>query len=169
MADRTSPLQMEIQQTKPFRSLGQELVVGLLRTADLVRRAVDRTLEPYGVTPQQYNVLRILRGAGDSGLPTLEISGRMLEQAPGITRLLDRLEAKGWVRRERCPQDRRQVLCWLTPPGLALVERLDDPVDDADREAVAMLCAADQERLLHLLEAIRAGHRFVSQPDKSQP
>jgi DNA-binding MarR family transcriptional regulator len=159
MAKETTGLQAEIQQRKPFRSRGQELVVGLLRTSDLVRRAVDRTLAPYDVTPQQYNVLRILRGAGESGLPTLEISDRMLEQAPGITRLLDRLEAKGWVRRERCPQDRRQVLCWLTAPGLALVERLDDPIDAADREAVAMLSAADQERLLRLLEAIRAGHR----------
>jgi DNA-binding MarR family transcriptional regulator len=159
MADETSALQAEIQQRKPFRSRGQELVVGLLRTADLVRRAVDRTLAPYGVTPQQYNVLRILRGAGEAGLPTLEIGGRMLEQAPGITRLLDRLEAKAWVRRERCPQDRRQVLCWLTPAGLALIERLDDPIDAADRDAVAMLSAEDQERLLHLLEAIRAGHR----------
>jgi DNA-binding MarR family transcriptional regulator len=159
MADETSALQAEIQQRKPFRSRGQELVVGLLRTADLVRRAVDRTLAPYGVTPQQYNVLRILRGAGEAGLPTLEIGGRMLEQAPGITRLLDRLEAKAWVRRERCPQDRRQVLCWLTPAGLALVERLDDPIDAADREAVAMLSAEDQERLLHLLEAVRARQR----------
>jgi DNA-binding MarR family transcriptional regulator len=158
MSDEASTLQREIQQRKPFRSRGQELVVGLLRTADLVRRAVDRVLEPYDITPQQYNVLRILRGAGEAGLPTLEISGRMLEQAPGITRLLDRLEAKGMVRRERCPQDRRQVLCWLTPPGLAIVERLDEPIDTADREAVAMLCAEDQERLLHLLEAIRTGH-----------
>jgi DNA-binding MarR family transcriptional regulator len=159
MSDKPSPLQAEIQQRKPFRSRGQELVVGLLRTADLVRRAVDRTLDPYDVTPQQYNVLRILRGAGETGLPTLEIGGRMLEQAPGITRLLDRLEAKGWVRRERCPQDRRQVLCWLTPAGLSLVERLDDPVDAADRDAVAMLSNEDQERLLHLLEAVRAGQR----------
>lgn len=155
---KTSALQTEIQQSKPFRSRGQELVVGLLRTADLVRRAVDRALAPHDVTPQQYNVLRILRGSGETGLPTLEIGGRMLEQAPGITRLLDRLEVKGWVRRERCPQDRRQVLCWLTPSGLSLVERLDDPVDDADRDAVAMLSAEDQERLLHLLEAIRTGH-----------
>ncbi|HSS79005.1 MAG TPA: MarR family transcriptional regulator [Thermoanaerobaculia bacterium] len=159
MSKEPTGLQAEIQQRKPFRSLGQELVVGLLRTSDLVRRAVDRTLAPFDITPQQYNVLRILRGAGESGLPTLEISDRMLEQAPGITRLLDRLEAKGWVRRERCPQDRRQVLCWLTAPGLALVERLDDPIDTADRDAVAMLSAADQERLLRLLEAIRAGHR----------
>ncbi len=158
MSDETSALQREIQQRKPFRSRGQELVVGLLRTADFVRRAVDRVLEPYDITPQQYNVLRILRGAGEVGLPTLEISGRMLEQAPGITRLLDRLEAKGMVRRERCPQDRRQVLCWLTPPGLSLVERLDEPIDTADREAVAMLGVEDQERLLRLLETIRTGH-----------
>ena len=158
MQDEPSPLQREIHQRKPFRSRGQELVVGLLRTADLVRRAVGRVLAPYDITPQQYNVLRILRGAGEAGLPTLEISGRMLEQAPGITRLLDRLEAKGMVRRERCPQDRRQVLCWLAPPGLAIVERLDEPIDTADREAVAMLGAEDQEQLLHLLEAIRTGH-----------
>ena len=72
MADRTSTLQTEIQQRKPFCSLGQELVVGLLRTADLVRRAVDRALAPHDVTPQQYNVLRILRGAGEAGLPTPE-------------------------------------------------------------------------------------------------
>ena len=158
MADE-STLQREIQQRKPFRSRGQELVVGLLRTADLVRRAVDRVLAPYDITPQQYNVLRILRGAGEEGLPTLEIGGRMLEQAPGITRLLDRLEAKGMVRRERCPQDRRQVLCWLTPPGLSMVEQLDEPIDTADREAVAMLCTEDQEQLLNLLAAIRAGHQ----------
>jgi DNA-binding MarR family transcriptional regulator len=158
MSDESSALQREIQQKKPFRSRGQELVVGLLRTADLVRRSVDRALQPYDITPQQYNVLRILRGAGDEGLPTLEIGGRMLEQAPGITRLLDRLEVKALVRRQRCPADRRQVLCWLTPAGRSLVERLDEPIDNADREAVAMLAAEDQERLLRLLEAVRAGH-----------
>ncbi|HSN86827.1 MAG TPA: MarR family transcriptional regulator, partial [Thermoanaerobaculia bacterium] len=88
-----------------------------MRTTDLVRRAIARLLEPYDMTPQQYNVLRILRGAGEEGIPTLEISDRMIEQAPGITRLLDRLEAKKLVRRQRCPEDRRQVLCWLTPEG----------------------------------------------------
>ncbi len=152
-----SPLQREIRQGKPFRSQGQEVVVALLRTADLVRRVVGRTLEPYDITAQQYNVLRILRGAGETGLPTLEIGGRMIEQAPGITRLLDRLEAKALVRRERCAQDRRQVLCWLTPAGLDLVERLDEPVDSADAAAVAMLDPEEQERLLRMLDAIRKG------------
>jgi DNA-binding MarR family transcriptional regulator len=155
--DDMSLLQREIRQGKPFRSQGQEVVVALLRTADLVRRVVGRTLEPYDITAQQYNVLRILRGAGETGLPTLEIAERMIEQAPGVTRLLDRLEAKALVRRERCARDRRQVLCWLTAAGLELVERLDEPVDSADTEAVSMLTPEEQDRLLRMLEAIRRG------------
>jgi DNA-binding MarR family transcriptional regulator len=155
--EEVSLLQREIRQGKPFRSRGQEVVVALLRTADLVRRVVGRTLEPYEITVQQYNVLRILRGAGEKGLPTLEIGERMIEQAPGVTRLLDRLEVKALVRRERCAQDRRQVLCWLTPTGLELVERLDEPVDSADAQAVAMLTPEEQDRLLRMLDAIRTG------------
>jgi MarR family transcriptional regulator, organic hydroperoxide resistance regulator len=157
--EEMSQLQREIRQGKPFRSRGQEVVVALLRTADLVRRTVGRALEPHDITLQQYNVLRILRGAGEQGLPTLEIADRMIEQAPGVTRLLDRLEVKGLVRRQRCAQDRRQVLCWLTPAGLELVERLDEPVDSADAEAVAMLTPEEQERLLRMLDAIRSGPR----------
>jgi DNA-binding MarR family transcriptional regulator len=130
----------------------------LLRTADLVRRVVGRVLEPYDITAQQYNVLRILRGSGEQGLPTLEIAERMIEHAPGVTRLMDRLEVKGLVRRERCPGDRRQVLCWLTAAGAELVERLDEPIDSADAEAVAMLGPEEQERLLRLLDAVRSGH-----------
>jgi DNA-binding MarR family transcriptional regulator len=155
--EEMSPLQKEIRQSKPFRSRGQEVVVALIRTADLVRRVVGRVLEPYDITVQQYNVLRILRGAGEQGLPTLEIGERMVEHAPGVTRLLDRLEVKGLVRRQRCPEDRRQVLCWLTPAGTELVERLDEPVDSADAEAVSMLSPDEQERLLRLLDTIRAG------------
>jgi MarR family transcriptional regulator, organic hydroperoxide resistance regulator len=154
--EEMSPLQKEIRQGKPFRSRGQEVVVALIRTADLVRRVVGRALEPYDITVQQYNVLRILRGAGEQGLPTLEIGERMVEHAPGVTRLLDRLEVKGLVRRQRCPEDRRQVLCWLTPAGTELVERLDEPFDSADAEAVAMLGPEEQERLLRLLDAVRA-------------
>jgi DNA-binding MarR family transcriptional regulator len=156
--EEMSPLQKEIRQGKPFRSRGQEVVVALIRTADLVRRVVGRVLEPYDITVQQYNVLRILRGAGEQGLPTLEIGERMVEHAPGVTRLLDRLEVKGLVRRQRCPEDRRQVLCWLTSAGTELVERLDEPVDSADAEAVAMLAPDEQERLLRLLDTVRAGN-----------
>ena len=77
-----SALQREIRQRKPFPSKGHEVALGLLKTADLVRRLIARVLEPYGVTPQQYNVLRILRGAGPAGLPTLTVAERMIEQTP---------------------------------------------------------------------------------------
>jgi DNA-binding MarR family transcriptional regulator len=155
----SSPVQREIQQRKPFRSRSQEGVVALLRTADVVRRYIGRVLEPYGITPQQFNVLRILRGAGTEGIPTLTIGERMIEEAPGITRLLDRLEAKGLVRRERCPEDRRQVLCYAAPAGLELLERIDGAMDTADDEALGMLSEEDKTQLIRLLDAVRAGHR----------
>jgi DNA-binding MarR family transcriptional regulator len=134
-----------------------EAAAGLMRTADLLRRSISRVLEPHEVTAQQYNVLRILRGAGEKGLPTLDIADRMIEQAPGITRLIDRLEAKGLVRRERCREDRRQVLCWLTPEGLALIERLDEPVNQADATAMSRLSAEELEQLIRLLDKVRSG------------
>lgn len=132
--------------------------MGLLRTADVVRRYIGRMLEPFGVTTQQYNVLRILRGAGPEGLPTLAISERMIEEAPGITRLVDRLEAKELVRRKRCPGDRRQVLCFATPAALELLARIDSAMDDTDDRALGMLSEDDKAQLIRLLDAVRAGH-----------
>jgi DNA-binding MarR family transcriptional regulator len=149
-----SRVQQEIKQRRPFPSPAQEAVVGLFRTADRLRRRVARVLEPEGVTPQQYNVLRILRGAGAEGLPTLEIAERMIEQTPGITRLLDRLERKRLVSRERCPADRRQVTCRITPGGLALLGRLDGPVDEADRRLLG-LKPAELQKLIGLLDRVR--------------
>ena len=132
--------------------------MALLRTADVLRRVLLRVVEEHGITLQQYNVLRILRGAGAEGLPTLEIGARMIEQTPGVTRLLDRLEGKGLVRRRRCPHDRRQVLCFATPAGLRLVDALDDPVARADRQALGMLDAGELDALVGLLDRVRAGH-----------
>ncbi len=132
--------------------------MGLLRTADVVRRFIGRMLEPFGVTAQQYNVLRILRGAGPEGLPTLAISERMIEEAPGITRLVDRLEAKELVRRKRCPGDRRQVLCFATPAALELLARIDTVMDDTDDRALGMLSDDDKTQLIRLLDTVRAGH-----------
>lgn len=156
MSRETSRLQREIKQTKPFRSAAQEAAIGLLRTADLVRRRIESVTQTADVTQQQYNVLRILRGAGPEGLPTLEIGERMIEQAPGVTRLLDRLEAKGLVRRERCKHDRRQVLCHITPDGLALLASLDQPIEDADESALAGLTKAETKTLIALLDKIRS-------------
>ena len=154
-----TPLQRELQQRRQFGSRGQESVISLLRTADLLRRHLSRASEPHGITVQQYNVLRILRGAGEEGLPTLAIGLRMVEQTPGVTRLLDRLEAKGLVARCRGESDRRQVLCRLTVAGSYLLNRLDPEMEEAADSGVAMLCTEDQARLLDLLTAIRAGHR----------
>jgi len=150
-----SLLQRELRQTRPFASAAQEAHLALVRTADHVGRQMARVVEPAGVTLQQYNVLRILRGAGDAGLPTLEIADRMIEQTPGITRLLDRLETKQLVRRSRCPKDRRQMLCWITPDGEALLAGLDAPILEAHAAVVADLTAEEQAQLIALLERVR--------------
>lgn len=148
-------LQGEIKQTRPFGSVAQEATLGLLRTADVVRRHMAGLIEPEGITAQQYNVLRILRGAGPEGLPTLEIAERMIEQAPGITRLLDRLEAKRLVHRERCPTDRRQVTCRITSAGLTLLAALDPVVQRADVQLAGGLTQAEQRQLVRLLDRLR--------------
>lgn len=132
--------------------------MALLRTADVVRRYIARVLEPYGITPQQFNVLRILRGAGPDGTPTLTIAERMIEEAPGITRLLDRLEAKGMVHRQRCPEDRRQVLCHATPEALDLLGKIDGAMNEADDGALGTLSDEDKSQLIHLLDSVRASH-----------
>ncbi len=157
MASRPSPLQRELRQRRPFRSPGHEAVLSLFRTTDVLRRVFEAMLEPFGITGQQYNVLRILRGAGAGGIPTLDIAERLVEQTPGITRLLDRIERKGWVRRERCVSDRRQVLCYSTPAGLRHLAQLDPVVDRQELDAVAGLSRAQQKGLIRLLDALRAG------------
>jgi len=146
----------EIRQTKPFHSAADEAVVTLLATADRVRTALNRVTEAHDVTLQQYNVLRILRGAGEEGLPTLEIASRMIEKSPGITRLLDRLEARRLVRRVRCPEDRRQVLCHATETARRLLAGLDRPVADAGRGLLAPLGPPHTAELIRLLDALRS-------------
>jgi DNA-binding MarR family transcriptional regulator len=127
------------------------VVISVLRTADRMRRQGEALLAPHDVTLQQFNVLRILRGARPDGLCTLAIAQRMIEQTPGITRLIDRLEKKGLVRRVRSEEDRRQVWCRITPAGERLLARLDDPVEAFDRAAVRALTPAEQEQLTALL------------------
>lgn len=148
-------LREEIRQTKPFASLTQEAILGLYRTTDLLQRNFAQVVEPRGISLQQYNVLRILRGAGKQGTPTLDIADRMIQKAPGITRLLDKLEAKHLVRRERCPGDRRQVLCWITPRGLQLLDELEKPLTSAAEKAMQPLKPAESQSLISLLERIR--------------
>jgi DNA-binding MarR family transcriptional regulator len=170
MADTESPLQRELRQTRPFRSRAHEATVALMRTADVLSQAFGKVVDPTGLTAQQYNVLRILRGAGEAGLPTLEIAERMIERAPGITRLLDRLEQKELVRRERCPGDRRQVLCWPTASALALLAKLDPEIDELETRSLAALPQSDQQRLIDFLDLVRAAHPSCSRDSPlSQP
>jgi DNA-binding MarR family transcriptional regulator len=141
-----------------FRSREQQATLGLLRTADAVKRSLAQVIEPHGITPQQYNVLRILRGAGTDGLPTLTIGERMIEQTPGVTRLVDRLERKGLVVRVPCPKDRRRVFCKISPKGLDLLQQLDDSVNRWDVQAVAVLQPSDLDSLINLLDRVRASN-----------
>jgi MarR family transcriptional regulator, organic hydroperoxide resistance regulator len=156
----------EIQQTKPFPTPAHEASVGLLRTTDILRRRLNLVAGRHGITIQQYNVLRILRGAGEEGLPTLSVAERMVEQTPGITRLIDRLEAKGLVRRARCREDRRQVLCWITETGLAVIEALESPIFQVVAGSFAGMNDEEQRSLIDFLDRIRAAERT---PEKDQP
>ncbi|HVG24768.1 MAG TPA: MarR family transcriptional regulator [Thermoanaerobaculia bacterium] len=162
-------LQRELKQNRPFAAPTQEAAVALLRTADLVRRSMMAVVEPHGLTPQQYNVLRILRGAGPDGLPTLEIAERMVEQTPGITRLIDRLELKQLVARERSVTDRRQVFCRITPNGLSLLARLDAPLAEAEAEALGVLSERQLAQLLALLDRARNGLHAALESRRAEP
>lgn len=145
----------EIRQTKPFPSSEEELWVSLLKTADLLKRISSELLEQFQLTEQQYNVLRILRGAGDNGLPTLAIAERLIEQTPGITRLIDRLESKDFVRRERPVSDRRQVYCFITKGGLVLLKQLNPLVQLRAKASFAKLSRGEVSQMLKVLAKIR--------------
>lgn len=135
-------------------TLDEATISAILRAADHLRRRYAPLLARHGVTLQQYNVLRILRGAGPAGLPTLTLVDRMIEQAPGITRLLARLVRKGWVRRRRDDDDQRVVICRITPAGRRLLRQLDGPVAAADRAAVTVLPRRRRAQVVALLTPI---------------
>jgi DNA-binding MarR family transcriptional regulator len=150
-----SRLRKEIQQTKPFHDPSHAAGIALVRTADEARRTIESLVAPYGVSIEQYNVLRILRGAGERGLPTLEIAARLLEKNPGITRLIDKLEAKQLVLRARCETDRRQVFCTITAAGEDVVNALDGPTRQQNQQFFRGLTAAQIDTLLDLLDLVR--------------
>jgi DNA-binding MarR family transcriptional regulator len=132
----------------------RDAVVALLRAADRVRRRAARIVEPHGLTLQQYNVLRILESAREDGVPTLEVAARMIEETPGVTRLLDRLEAKAYIRRQRCPRDRRQHLCWLSSEGARVLARLKPAVSAEHDRVLERLAVAQREQLTALLDVV---------------
>jgi DNA-binding MarR family transcriptional regulator len=148
-------LKREIKQKKPFSSVQEEVVLSIMRTADQVAVPMNDVLRGAGLSVSQYNVLRIMRGAGDDGLPCGEISERMVRRDPDLTRLLDRLEAAGLVTRTRDTRDRRVVRASITEEGTDLLASLDDAVEESIRRSLAHVPVARLRMLLELLEEVR--------------
>ena len=168
-ARRKSAVQREIRQSKPFRSTAQEATIALLRTASVVSRGVARVVEPSGLSLAQYNALRIIRGAGTGGIPTLSIRERMIEEGTTITRLLDKLEDGGFIRRERSYPDRRQVLCFVTDAGRKLLDTLDPDVNAADEDVVSALSEAQLDEFISLLDLVRDANAERGAPRTAGP
>lgn len=148
-------LRQEIRQGRPFSSLEQEAQLNLERTAAVLGHALAEGLKRHGITPTQYNVLRILRGAGPEGLCRNEVRDRMIAQVPDVTRLLDRLEESGLVDRERSTSDRRQVATRVTAKGLALLAELDEPVLAMHARLLGHMSGSQLKTLIELLTIAR--------------
>ncbi len=142
---------------RPVRPLAEEAFLGVLRAAEALLRDVELLLKPADLSHTQYNVLRILRGAGPQGLACREIGERMLTCDPDITRLLDRLEARGLVRRERERRDRRVAKTRITDEGLRILRGLDAPVAELHRRQLQQLPGRRRRLLVRLLEQVREG------------
>jgi DNA-binding MarR family transcriptional regulator len=153
-----------MRQGRPFKSRNQEATVALLRTASVVTRAFARLVEPSGLSWAQYNALRIIRGAGRPGIPTLAIRERMIDEGTTITRLLDKLEGAGLISRERSEPDRRQVICYATNEGRSLLDQLDPKVDQLDEAAVGFLPPSRLQALVRTLEEIRRANAVRGAP-----
>ncbi len=151
----TSTLRDEIQQARPFTTATEEALVNLVRTSRIVGDAADLLLKDYGLSQAQYNVLRILRGSAPAGLGRNEIRDRLIARMPDVTRLLDRMEDAGLVRRERDDRDRRCVPTYITARGRALVDELDGPVTAHARKIFGHLTEAQLHALNELLVLVR--------------
>jgi DNA-binding MarR family transcriptional regulator len=153
----SSDLRDEIKQNKPFSSLEQEAHLNLERTTAVLGHAFAEALKRFDITPTQFNVLRILRGAGTAGLCRNEVRDRMIAQVPDVTRLLDRLEESGYIARERQTTDRRQVLTVITQKGLDLLAELDEPVAAMHKRALGHMTPEQLHQLTELLVMARRG------------
>ena len=135
----------------------EQAYLALLRTADRLEGKMAEWLKPHGLSPTQYNALRILRGAGPEGLPCSEVSARMISRDSDITRLVDRLEKRGLVARSRGKKDRRVVRASITGHGLKLLRSLDRPVSEFVRGLMGSAAGHELEKLLQLLGQVEPG------------
>jgi DNA-binding MarR family transcriptional regulator len=150
-------LDREIKKKRPFDLPEQEAMLNILRTADLLQIRFARLFRGYGLTPQQYNVLRILRGEGHA-LPILEIASRMITVVPGITGLIDRLERAGLVERKRCDQDRRVIYVAISQRALEILAEIDQPLEKLHRQTLGHMPPEELAALCRLLEKARQPH-----------
>jgi DNA-binding MarR family transcriptional regulator len=149
-------LRHRLQQTR-FESAVQEAFLNLLVAADHLRARMDGACSEFGISSSQYNVLRILRGIHPDGHSRCEIARRMLERAPDVTRLVDRLEKRGWVERDRCARDRRLSISRITAGGLELLARMSPIVEQVQQEFARQLSREDCRELSRLCEQIYSG------------
>lgn len=145
----------EIGKTGPFASLEEEVVLNLLRTADRLMGTIEDVLKPVGLSPTQYNVLRILRGVSAQGLSCQEIARRMITRDADLTRLLDRVQQRGLVHRQRQTDDRRVVRITITPAGLSTLSELDRTVLDLNKKLLGHMGDDRLKLLLDLIEDVR--------------
>ena len=150
-----SRLHAEIKQTRAFRSTREEAHLSIVRTAAVLGHALAETLKAHGITATQYNVLRILRGAGNDGLCRNEVRDRLVAQVPDVTRLLDRMEEAGLIARERSEEDRRLVTTRITRSGLELLDDLEKPVAAFHQRVLGHMTETQLKSLIALLGAAR--------------
>ena len=148
-------LQSEIKQKKPFPRVTAEALLSVLRTAAVLEHQVNETLKPYGITHTQYNVLRILRGAGDNGLCGREVGERMVSRVPDVSRLLDRMEDTGLIKRERDPGDRRHVTARITRKGLAMLDQATPELEAVERARAGEIPTSQLQQLIEVLSTVR--------------
>ncbi|MFB9990465.1 MarR family winged helix-turn-helix transcriptional regulator [Deinococcus oregonensis] len=151
----SATLQDELHQRRPFQSLEEEAALNLYRTTSLLADMFEVFYRQHGLTATQYNVLRILRGAGEAGLGRNDIRERLVGRMPDVTRLLDKMEEAGLVQRERSHVDRRCVPTVLTPKGRALVDELDEPVAALQHRQLGHLTPGQLHTLIETLTLIR--------------
>ena len=150
-------LQEELKQSKPFVNLESEAYLNLLVLVQMLTDGVCQLLKSTALSMPQYNVLRILRGAGKTGRSCSEIADRLIHRVPDVTRLLDRLESRGLVIRQREARDRRIVRCWISDEGLHLIDPLDAPMAEFHEDRLGHLGNEKLKQLIQLVEEARSG------------
>lgn len=156
-------LQQTIQQERPFHSLQHEAYLSILRTAVELSHTTDKFLKRFGVSQAQFNVLRIVQGAGTEGLGRNEIAERMVTVTPDMTRLLDRLEAAGLVIRKRDREDKRHTSTTITAAGRKLLQEVEEPLMQLHRKQFSQLGTKQIRPILAALEAVRVSLAKISE------